>query len=354
MKVHQLTFHCPLNYGAALQTYALGRVLQNLGHEVSLVDLRPAGLAPERTLHPLGLLHRWKFHRFVRRFCAPLTATSRWPGQAAKVAAGADAWVVGSDQVWNPEITGPYAGDYFLAELAPGCRRVAYAASFGRETLNWPDDLVRKVHYWLSVFDGISVREPSGLRLCAELGSDQVEQTLDPTLLLGDFRELLPAHPHLREDLLCMIFHPGPAFPQAVKTLARRMNLTPLLLARRAGGTGFRSLPHPGVVQWVRSFHASRFVLTDSFHGLAFALLFNKPFAVVPANRDRFFRIRELLEFLGLESRVFDSYQELADSTRWLEPVAYAEVNQHLARQRERSLSFLRRHLAPRAPGEQP
>ena len=354
MKVHQLTFHCPLNYGAVLQAYALGRVLKNLGHEVSLVDLRPKRLAPEFTLHPLGLLHRWKFHQFVRRFCAPLTATARWPGQAAKMAAGAEAWVVGSDQVWNPEITGVYADDYFLAQLAPGCRRVAYAASFGVTELTWPEELRKRVRYELSRFDGISVREDSGLRLCAELGVTAVEQTLDPTLLLNDFRELLPAHPRTRKDLLCMIFQPGPSFGSAVQALARQLELSPLLLARRAGGTGFRNLPHPGVTRWVRCFREASFVLTDSFHGLAFALLFNKPFAVVPANRERFFRIRELLAQLGLESRIFDSYAELQASTRWQEPIPYDEINQRLAARRQVSLAFLNRHLGPRTEAARP
>ncbi len=353
MKVNQLTFHSALNYGAVLQTYALGHVLKHLGHEVSLIDLRPPALTEGPTLHPLGLLKRWEFARFLRAHCPPKTATTDRPGEVARLAPAADAWVVGSDQVWNPEITGAFAGDFFLAGVPPGTRRLAYAASFGRDVLAWEPGLREQARRWLAGFDGISVREASGLRLCQELGAGRCEHVLDPTLLLGDFRALLPAARPGR-DLLCMVYQPGPGFAPAAAGLARALELSPLLLGRRAGATGFRDLPHPAVTRWVRCFRDAAFVLTDSFHGLAFALIFNRPFAVVPGNPERFCRLKDLLTDLQLESRIFATYEELAGSTRWRDPVPYEEVNRRLAAQRATSLDFLRRHLGPDRPAREP
>lgn len=351
MRINLITFHCALNYGAVLQTYALGRVLTRLGHAVTLADLRPPALTEGRTLHPLGLYKRWAFGHFIRTWCPPLAGRTDAPGAIRHRAPPAEAWVTGSDQVWNPEITGAYAGDYFLADLPPGVRRVAYAASFGRDVLTWDPAVRAQARGWLAGFDGLSVREASGVQLCAELGAARAEAVLDPTLLLGDFHPLLPETPCPGRDLLCMVYQPGPGFPAAAVALGRQLDLSPLVLGRRAPGPGLRGLAHPTVPRWVRAFRDAGFVLTDSFHGLAFALIFQRPFAVVPGNPERFCRLSELLQALQLESRIFASYEDLAASTRWREPVPYAEVQRRLADRRETSMAFLRRHLRAARPG---
>ena len=346
MKINLLTFHCALSYGAALQTYALGRILQGMHHKVSLINLRPPSMTPDFTLHPGACLQRWKFTRFIRTRCPPLTAPSRRPGTAVRQGPFADAWIVGSDQVWNPEITGPFVADYFLDGEAVRGRRIAYAASFGRDVLTWEDALRNDGRRWLAAFDAISVRETSGLRICHELGAHNVTQTLDPTLLLGDFSELLPGRSVQRPVLLAMVFKPGKQFVDALRHIGTEMGLHPTQLGRRAGASGFGAVPHPGVPRWVRSFHDAAFVVTDSFHGLAFALIFNKPFIVIPANPERFCRLHELLVALRLEDRIFDSYGEVLKSRRWREPVPYQEVNRLLACKRQESMDFLNRSLA--------
>lgn len=345
MKINLLTFHCALNFGAVLQAYALGRVLKNMGHEVSLLDLRPPVLAGAITLNPGALWHRWNFARFVHAFCPPRVATTSQPGQLRSLAPEADVCIVGSDQVWNPEITGAFAADYFLDFVAPGCRRISYGASFGRERLDWDEGLRSDVRRWLTAFDGVSMREASGLRLLAGLGVQNASHVLDPTLLLGDFKELLPSRPSPRADLLCMVFEPREAFVQATATMAAQLSLTPVALTRRAPDPRFRGAVLPSVPEWVRRFRDSAFVVTDSFHGLAMALIFNKPFVVVPANPDRFCRLQELLASLKLEDRIFHTYEELREDSRWKSPVSYPEVNQVLMRRREDSMAFLRTQL---------
>lgn len=341
MKVLQLTFHCALNYGAVLQTYALGQVLRSMGHRVLLIDLRPAALTEGYTLHPLGLIKRWHFARFVRRFCPPLTAAVRRPGQLERIAEAADACVVGSDQVWNTGITGVFAADYFLDFPARGCRKIAYAASFGSEHNDWRRDEKDLLRRRLASFRGISVREASAVRSLTELGVVNVTRTLDPTLLLGDLSELLPEAPRPRRDLLCMVFEPETGFLQPALAMAEQLSLTPTVLAREAPDPRIHAVPRPAVIEWVRCFRDAAFILTNSFHGLAMALIFNKPFAVVPGNADRFCRLGELLSLLGLEDRAFGSYAELLTSQRWREAVPYDRVNTVLAGLRRQSMAFL-------------
>ncbi len=345
MKINLLTFHCALNFGAVLQTYALGRVLRSMGHSVTLLDLRPPALTEGPTFHPVGLLRRAQFARFVRRYCPPRKATTDRPGDIWHLAPTADAWVVGSDQVWNPEITGSYVADYFLQGVPSDARRVAYAASYGRDTLRWEDKLRNDVTRWLSAFDAISVREESGLRLLSDLGAREAVQALDPALLLGDFRELIGPPRAQKAELLCMVFEPRDRFVPAVTAMADALSLVPVMLTRRAPDGRFKAVRYPHVREWVRRFHEAAFVVTDSFHGLALSLIFNKPFVVLPANPDRFCRLRELLNSLGLAHRAFETYGELLTDHRWRAPVPYEEVNHLLAGHRAQSLAFLRSHL---------
>ena len=258
---------------------------------------------------------------------------------------------MGSDQVWNAEITGPFAAEYFLDFVAPGCRKIAYGASFGREDPLWDEGLKNNIRRWLATFDGVSVRERSGLRVLAGLGVQAASHVLDPTLLLGDFNELLSARPASRNELLCMVFEPRDSFNSAMIALSAHMSLTPVLLSRRATDPRFKAVPLPGVAEWAQRFRDSAFVVTDSFHGLAMALIFNKPFAVVPANRERFCRLRELLAELKLEDRIFGNYEELQADSRWKTPVPYPEVNRLLAHKREESMDFLRAQLRPGGGG---
>jgi hypothetical protein len=353
MNVQLLTFHCALNYGAVLQAYALGKVMADLGHEVVLVDLRPPALTEGFSLHPRGLMKRYEFSHFVKRFCPRLIAKTIHPGQLRARLKPADACVVGSDQVWNPEITGLFATDYFLDFVPPDCRKIAYAASFGCEKPEWGERLKGQVANHLASFAAISVRERSGKRVLSELGVRHAAHVLDPTLLLGEFKELLSAEAKPRPELLCLVFEPREAFRAAAIAMAERLSLTPVVLARHRPDRDFQAVPHPGVREWVQRFHDASFVITDSFHGLACALIFNKPFVVVPGNRERFCRLKDLLVDLGLESRIFENYGELLNDLRWTEAIPYEQVNALLAVKREESLRFLRAGLSPFSHGNE-
>jgi hypothetical protein len=324
-------------------------VLRNIGHTVTLLDLRPPALVKSRWSSPLAFLMRWHCARFVRRHCPPLVATTQSAGKVLGLAPEADVWVVGSDQVWNPEITGPYAADYFLVGAPAGAKRVAYAASFGSNTLMpWDTGFREKAREWLGAFDAISTREASGLSLLAKLGVPHATRTLDPTLLLGDFGNLLRAPAQPRKELVCMVLGTGNEFAPAIAALSRRLGLTPVILARRSPDLRIRAVPCPSIVGWIRRLHEAAFVVTNSFHGLAMALVFNKPFAVQSFDHPSFCRLRELTACIGLEDRIFEDFGELATDARWMKAVSYSEVNETLGHLRRESLEFLETHLPER------
>jgi hypothetical protein len=298
-------------------------------------------------------MKRLEFANFVKRSCPRLISKTSQPGQLRARLTPADVCVVGSDQVWNPDITGTFAADYFLDFVQPTCRKIAYAASFGRERVEWGQGLKKRVTNYLASFDAISVREKSGFRVLSELGVRHATHVMDPTLLLGDFKDLLPRGAKPRPELLCLVFEPREPFSAAAIAMAERLSLTPVVLARHRPDRRFQSVPHPGVSEWVQRFHDASFVITDSFHGLACALIFNKPFVVVPGNRERFCRLKDLLVDLSLESRIFENYGELLNDLRWTEAVPYEQVNACLAAKRKESLHFLGNNLSPVSRGKE-
>ena len=140
-KITQLTFHCSLNYGAVLQTYALGKVLVGLGHSVKILDFRPYWIDPVWSgIRPRTWLVQAKFYYFWKKYLPPFTACIRDSSKLAAQCADADAVIVGSDQVWNPEITRSFADEYFLKSVPKPVSRISYAASFGIS----PDEWIKK------------------------------------------------------------------------------------------------------------------------------------------------------------------------------------------------------------------
>ena len=347
MKVNLLTIHYSLNYGALLQTYATVKVLQLLGCEVTLIDFVDRNDIKERvrikSLITNGV--RWlKFCLFKRSFYPRLT--KRMYSFDFSLLPEVDCYISGSDQIWNPKIVGDKLLTYMFASLKHNVKRISYASSFGLN--KW--DIVHNndVKQALDNYSAISVREDSGVEICKNEFGIEATQVLDPTLLFGDYSELIE-NVKPKERIVCFKFIQDDNFFHCLDCLEADFKLKSIIMSAFSPKMFFDKYRHcynPSPRKWLKNIASARFVLTDSFHGLAFAIIFNKDFIVLPGHQDRTTRLSSLLDILGLSERlVLDSNDFELRKKSLYKKIDYERVNALLSQARSDSLAYLKNAL---------
>jgi len=343
-KIGILTFHASTNYGAFLQTYALSTILKRRGYDVKIINLE----LENRSLSTKTMVfYYWSYLKFkyARERFLNLTQKYRSSQDIKNNLPDCDLYIVGSDQVWNPKITKSLYSAFFFDFLPSNKKRISYAASFGEAKWPYDEDKTQEIFCYLKNFNAISVRESSAVNLCREYLKLDATQVLDPTLLLKDYSEILGNKPILRQNKVVIFkFNKGKKLLQFIKDFKKIVNQDDIIVLRAFLGIFsryFKNIPAPSVKQWIRQIATSSLVITDSFHGVCFAILFHKQFIVIPAHADRFTRIESLLEQLGLQDRIFHSYQEILSDTRWKSLINYTDVDNKLSAKRDESLIFI-------------
>ena len=357
------------NYGGMMQAYALQAVIRGMGYDVRTIDsairwseLRGAirrirfslqsalgNASAERPLSKRELIATQELTRtFVRDHIRTVDLFGMSRRSRARILRGTHALVVGSDQVWR----GGYAelSNQFLryASKRP-IRKFSYAASFGGDRLIRFGPLMRRRTRALAAqFDAISVREEAGIRLCRQEWGIDAEQHIDPTLLLDASHYLnLATERGIDEPIAGGIFvyvlDKTPQVDTLIEWISRGRGLVPFDFLRTStpgdAGHGANS-PLRSVESWVQGFANADFVVTDSFHGTVFAILFEKPFIVI-GNRSRgLARFDSLLGLLDLRSRLVDPSQPVPDLTDQPAP-DWDKVRHVLTQERLRSVSYL-------------
>ena len=378
MKIAILTHPLKLNYGGILQAWALQQVIMRNGAECEVLRRDYPAEAPSFTRRVLrfakdvakSVLQRRVFvtptpaqidgiiyganidfidSNVVRSHCLMSSQDMReYVAQS-----GFDAIVVGSDQVWRPDYT-PCVEDYFL-EFANGVdiRRIAFSASFGLDEWIFTEEQTAMARSLMPLFTAVGVREKSGVDMCRRYLGVDATHTIDPTLLL-DADDYL----HLTEGLQAS-GHCGGIFSYLLDS----NDFKEAVLHRVEAATGMNShsvMPQPdpsgwrldkrvaryaykSPAQWLRSFADANMVVTDSFHGVAFSIIFRKPFWVLGIAVRGLARINSLLEQFGLEKRLVTDAN--ADTINWAAPINWESVqNRRFALQKD-SLHFLLHNL---------
>jgi hypothetical protein len=333
MKIGIITFHEANNYGAVLQCYALAETLKSLNHQVELADLPLHCKASNLRARLRNKVLSSSFSHFKSAF---LPVVSKDNNQN-------DCLVFGSDQVWNPQITKDNYHLYFGSWVKPEALKIAYAASFGLSTWDFPQ-YTETVKQELNKFNAVGVRESAGVTMCSDIFNVHSEQVVDPTLLLTDYRQVFSKRKKTN-SLVCYIFGKDQEKLQKIRQIGSKCNLKPILLNDMRFRKGIKSVPFPKVATWLSYIEASEFVLTDSFHCMVFSILFNKKFIAIPAIPERAGRMKSLLSDLGLASRFFNTIDESYQSDIILEDIDYEKVNERVKSLRGQSLDFLKTAL---------
>ena len=378
MKIGILTQPLHTNYGGLLQCWALQRVLREMGHEawvvqrqtdwhsflwwadnaaknvVRLLFGRPVMRVPRRKEENQIRQHT---RRFVEGQIVPRTSPiySTRGLRADYARQRYDAYVVGSDQVWRP-VYSPCQPDFFLGFLPEKARvrRVAYAASFGTDEWEFSARLAARCRALAGRFDAVSVRESGGVGLCrAHLGV-AAEHVLDPTLLHGReaYERLVGEAGEARSagDFFCYVLDRSAETEALKRSVAAELGVTAFEVMPRVAGAAPASTPmadrvFPPVTAWLRAFMDAEYVLTDSFHGSVFSIIFHRPFVAL-GNADRGqARFHSLLGLFGLEDRLVTTGRAADVAEKLREPIDWARVDRIKREWQVKSTEFLRKAL---------
>lgn len=334
MKIGIITQPFHSNYGGILQNYALQQVLMRMGHEVWTIDYNSfdwVGWCDKvwRIIAHKMLGHNVNFgrtppeqkriemplRRFVNKYIT-LTKprTKKFERKTVKKYAF-EALVVGSDQVWRPKYNYNVT-DCFL-KFAKGLplKRVAYAASFGTDDWEFTERQTAECAQLAKQFERISVREKSGVALCKVHFGIEAAHVLDPTLLLhtDDYMKLCMNIPRRNPFVFAYILDESDEKRNQIEEFAKHKGFDYFIKNAEPSAN-----MNDTVEEWLSYFRDAAFVITDSFHGVAFSINFNKDFYVfVNAKRGKS-RFDSLLEQLGLEGRtIAENIPKQMNSIDW-------------------------------------
>ena len=347
MKIALMTIWHVKNYGAELQTYATVKTLQEMGHDVCVIDYRLLEMRKRTSLigRILDFAHNLapeniKFEYFWKKHI-PSTKHYTSYDELKKDVPEADLYLVGSDQVWNPEITKEKALAYFLDFVPAGKPMASYASSFGTDQWNASEELTQRVQELLNQFKAVACREKQGVDILKEQFAITAQQVLDPSLLRTSYTELTGkikakntlAYYQLRESPLLSAF---------AQRMAAKMELEYVNVNKKTKLTSSFLWNRRSVEQWIKAIAESSFVITHSFHGVAMCLVHHRPFVAIYESGNKISRLASLLKIAGLEDRLFTSIEAAEVSDIWQKEINWNNVDTLLKEQREKSLEFLR------------
>lgn len=350
MKIALITIWHENNYGAELQAYATIKAIQELGHKVELIDIRLSDIEHlslkgniAKTLEVFTPASA-KFNRFWKKYI-PLTRRYRSIEELKNCPPEADIYMVGSDQVWNPDITKELTEVFFLTFGKPLIRKVSYASSFGTDSWNYRYDS-SQIYELLHKFNHITVREESGVNLLKETFKLDADCVVDPTLLFSNYPELTG---ELKESntLVYYPLHNDPELEKCALDLSQLIGLKPINNRNQKFLYQNFIWDCNSIETWVKNIAQSKFVLTRSFHGLVFSVLYNRQFAILAGKNNRSTRIQNLITKLGLEDRYFSTVSEFESRKPWKDVINYAPVNNRLDILRKESWNILKDLINP-------
>lgn len=357
MNVGVITYHRSNNYGAQLQSYAMVRVLMQMGHNAEIIDCNTIGSG--KIFHwnfqsvrgfmgafrnnALSLLTEFKRKKLFKTFVESYIPKSRecfTQKELLDVVKQYDYIITGSDQVWHPQIC--EGKKFFFLDLPiPSSRKIAYAPSFGLD-----DYTENEVEQYMPLIDDIghlSVRETTGNMILEKYLGRKAQEVVDPTMLLQkkEWEDLTPPPKYERYLLYFTILDEPCGMDNFVREIADKHGLKILRIGtvRDILKSGFINARVSGPKDFLSLVRYADMVITSSFHGFVFSILFQKEVLCVLNNNDRNSRLKDLAQKLGMISRIVLNPSQYDAAS--ISPIDYKKVEIQLIEMRENSLKFL-------------
>lgn len=342
-KTATITFHWATNYGAVLQAYALQQILIKSGFDTEIIDYVPLRIkaiqfTASAKNRNFGELKKSRNIGKFRKRELKLSKKRYFNNKSLfKCADAYSAVICGSDQIWNPSFTlgaeGKPTLSYFLNFLNSNTKRIGYAVSFGTEKL--PDEMKTKVYPEIEKFSAIGVREQSGKEILSDIYKN-AEVVLDPTLLLekDSYEELLHGKAFNKQKVFCYILHNNQRIAENVCEYVKKHY--------NESYSPKTAKPDFGIYEWLYNIKNSEIVVTNSFHGVVFSVIFHKRFIAVPVeNSGMNDRIFTLLNNLNLSNRILADNEGEKIKEIINDKIDYAKVDKLLDEYRSKSKEFL-------------
>lgn len=365
-RIAQLTFHASHNYGSVLQAYALSRQLQLMGYDTEFINLRPTaqrdaykiitGRGMHRAFHYLLYPALRKRYINFERFITSVLPISEKEYNSTEEMIGEkfdyDAFVCGGDQIFNPACQ-DFVTAYYLQFLPEddSRRKIAYSPSFGKTEFDGATKA--DISRWIKRFDYVSVREQRGAELLESISDKKVTVVCDPVILLDKSEwEKLAVVPKVKKPYILVYFlENNHGHRDQIEYLRKTLNYDVVVLNEyiRDFVKPYRKAYSASPEEFVGLFMNASFIYTNSFHGTAFATIFEKPFisaiAVdqINAKNNNDSRKIDYLQKIGMENRL---YKEDMPNKEFLTDIDFSMARERIKTYRDDSLCFLSKALS--------
>lgn len=359
-KVGLLTMPILDNYGGIIQIAALYHIIESNGYQPVLIDKRynqsDIKTFIKNVLANNPFYKLYDYNNTVRRrirlskisdFISDYFVNASKPlyneRSLKAFVRDIDTVIVGSDQVWRYKYVKENYKHYFLSFVDDHKIKISYAASFGVDFWEGDNLSIENIRILLKRFKTVGVREDNGVEICKNtFDFVSAEHVLDPTLLpnVAFYNSIINKENINKEiSLFNYVLDRSEPKQNLVKKIAevRSLTIDEIGLNDKLKNDVYK----PSLSEWLYHFKNSDFVVTDSFHGTVFSIIFNKQFIAIGNKTRGTARFESLLKIFGLESRLVKEDQVDDVDNILLQVINYTEVNKVLEQERSKSLNFL-------------
>jgi hypothetical protein len=364
MKIKTITCHEVYNHGASLQEFALLQYLKNIGHNAQTIHYKPNYLSGHFKLRTISnprfdkpllrqlyilaklpgrifaLKRKKAFDEFSRKYINTDSKLYRSNEELKEDLPEADAYICGSDQIWNSFFQNGKDPSFYLNFVPSNKLKISYAASFAIDAIE--ESLKPFVQENIERIDKISVRESSGLKILEDLSITRAVQVLDPVFLIeSKYWEETFVTPIKEKFIFVYDFESNKNIERISIETAKKHNLKIFTVNQNityADKNFFKKSPEV----FLSLISNANFIIGNSFHALAFSLIFNKIFFVIDRNEKINTRMRDFmsslnLSYLNLDVDEFKTFDKVS--------INYEKVNFELREKIKKSQNFLKKAL---------
>ena len=329
------------NFGGSLQAFALQSKIKELGYTSEIVNYT-SYFNKKKSIKSIikSIIYFKRYKKFKKFRDKNFIMTSKYKS----LIDDGSVYIVGSDQVWNPIIDFDIRKNFYFDFVKDSNRKNSYAASIGDEKLDVIDENIKSIVCYINNFNYLSVREKSSQSLLNEYTDKRIYNVLDPTLLFDkdEWNKLIDVKYNSNNYLLVYTLGLDKCCNDIINSLCvkKKIKIRDVFYNKRFKYLD-KLLNNLGPKEWVSSIASSKFVITNSFHGTVFAIIYHKDFLVITRNSMNN-RIHDLLNMLGINGRIFNPNDlKKLNSLDDLPKIDYDDVDNRLKKFRNESENYL-------------
>lgn len=319
-------------YGGAITAYALQELIKDLKYEPSLIN---------NMKYREIVIQKKSFNKNFEEKYLNVTPRITQEYNLEELDKNADIFITGSDQVFRTKFITRLISQYLLTFTSPDKKRIAFSASFGvgkeqflKETSDKDMAIMKEA---LQAFDYVSVREKSGVDICKNVFGIDAEWIIDPVFILDKQRYENLANKSkkdYKDRIVSYVLRPNNKYKKLYNYLAKTYSTKVEPIA----------YSNVSLEDWLKAIRNCKLLVTDSFHGVCFAIIFNKPFICVAQDVNGKARLDSIFEMLGIENQSISSVDEVLIKN-CIFKIDYNVVNHNIAKEREKGLNALRKAI---------